>query len=71
MAFFSYISCGEKCSRLKFAEAETDIFQMAAPTSSAADDQEHCITCNLIKMGSATTYSDGTCPQCGNTVIEE
>ncbi len=25
-----------------------------------------CLNCNLIQMGSAVSYADGSCPQCGN-----
>eukprot|EP00093_Oithona_nana_P009387 09387.XXX_344315_344446_1 [CDS] Oithona nana genome sequencing. len=39
---------------------------MTSSTNTIDDhSSSHCITCNLISMGSATTYSDGSCPQCG------
>ncbi|TRY63808.1 hypothetical protein TCAL_15191 [Tigriopus californicus] len=25
-----------------------------------------CLNCNLIAMGEAVSYADGSCPQCGN-----
>jgi hypothetical protein len=28
-------------------------------------DDEECMTCNLIHMGSSMPYSDNSCPQCG------
>jgi len=38
------------------------IMMGASPT----DNSNLCMTCTLIRMGSATTYSDGSCPSCGN-----
>eukprot|EP00093_Oithona_nana_P002134 02134.XXX_5993_5546_1 [CDS] Oithona nana genome sequencing. len=40
--------------------------KMTSSTNTINDhNSRHCLTCNLIGMGSAITYSDGSCPQCG------
>jgi hypothetical protein len=34
--------------------------------STMANNRLMCLNCNMIQMGSALSYNDGTCPQCGN-----
>ena len=40
--------------------------QMMAPNS---NQKAPCLNCRLIQMGSAISYGDNSCPQCGETVV--
>lgn len=40
----------------------TEIGTASSPTI----QRPPCLNCNLIAMGEAVSYADGSCPQCGN-----
>ena len=45
--------------------------QAAGPSSQMAPNSNQkppCLNCRLIQMGSAISYGDNRCPQCGETV---
>ena len=39
--------------------------RLEVPLQPRRDSFTACLTCELIKMGSASPYADNSCPQCG------
>jgi hypothetical protein len=37
----------------------------AADNNVGSSQRNHCLNCNMIAMGEAVSYADGSCPQCG------
>ena len=42
--------------------------QMVNAIQEDQDSQPPCLNCSLIQQGSAITYGDNRCPQCGRDV---